>query len=460
MLSFFPAPYPDELLYSVLSRYHLLSGNRYPAFTNSQLFGTEGHSINFLYAFKGLRYMVGELPSGVVDIKSLVDSHTLTPYVLRFAPKKRKREVYDYLLTGAGSDRQTSNSFLTMRQFMPSEENAMRYCPKCVIEDRKKYGEAYWHCTHQIQLLPICDIHGCNLVDSPLLFTAENKRRYQTAEEVLTDIPEPHWSRDYYIRPLANTLVTFLRDPLSLDDDVDDGFWCDALADELIKNGFGKIKEDGSFKLSIPKGADKVVDVYEALCGYYGREIVSRYLEQQTRFVLGLLAHNGILRAPEQYALVSTALGTDPHKLTIPGYEGRRKKGQYITTKQYKKAPLYTREMLIDDEIAEKMREMAGRGYLWNKRRVAEILHLDMQKLTYYAEIRGIAPFWVNGSPEHVVNRSNENWHQIKIFVTDEMFERIKQRSHELGMYRYIEYARYCMEKELTEAGYPKKPKQ
>lgn len=32
----------------------------------------------------------------------------------------------------------------------------LKYCPICAEEDRQKYGEAYWHRSHQIAKLPKC----------------------------------------------------------------------------------------------------------------------------------------------------------------------------------------------------------------------------------------------------------------------------------------------------------------
>ena len=44
MLSFFPTPYPDELWYSVLCRYHLRTGNKKQATTIGELFGGRSHA--------------------------------------------------------------------------------------------------------------------------------------------------------------------------------------------------------------------------------------------------------------------------------------------------------------------------------------------------------------------------------------------------------------------------------
>ena len=40
MISFFPSPYPDELWYSVICRYHVHSGNYCAKHTLRQLYGT------------------------------------------------------------------------------------------------------------------------------------------------------------------------------------------------------------------------------------------------------------------------------------------------------------------------------------------------------------------------------------------------------------------------------------
>lgn len=39
MISFFPTPYPDELWYSVICRYHVHSGNSCAKHTMRQLYG-------------------------------------------------------------------------------------------------------------------------------------------------------------------------------------------------------------------------------------------------------------------------------------------------------------------------------------------------------------------------------------------------------------------------------------
>jgi hypothetical protein len=50
-----------------------------------------------------------------------------------------------------------------------SSISCLRYCPKCVEEDRLKYGEAYIHLVHTIPDIHTCTKHACNLVDLDLV---------------------------------------------------------------------------------------------------------------------------------------------------------------------------------------------------------------------------------------------------------------------------------------------------
>ena len=61
----------------------------------------------------------------------------------------------------------------------------LRLCPLCVGEDRKKYGEAYWHRKHQMIGIDVCAVHGCRLYDSKIQISADKSVKLITAEEVL-----------------------------------------------------------------------------------------------------------------------------------------------------------------------------------------------------------------------------------------------------------------------------------
>jgi len=44
----------------------------------------------------------------------------------------------------------------------------LKYCPTCLIEDRKGSGEAYWHRSHQADGVFVCHIHATTLISSKI----------------------------------------------------------------------------------------------------------------------------------------------------------------------------------------------------------------------------------------------------------------------------------------------------
>lgn len=84
MLHYFPTPYPDELWYSVLCRYHVRTGNSGSAATFRELFGNRDNAIFSSFMPNGLmKRIADQLPEGVLDVENLALNHTLFPYRIR-----------------------------------------------------------------------------------------------------------------------------------------------------------------------------------------------------------------------------------------------------------------------------------------------------------------------------------------------------------------------------------------
>lgn len=75
MLGFFPTPYPDELLYSVVARYHLRSGNKSFQKTHEELFETTELQQNKIILPNNLNFLVSQLPQS-----SKLTAHGVTRY--------------------------------------------------------------------------------------------------------------------------------------------------------------------------------------------------------------------------------------------------------------------------------------------------------------------------------------------------------------------------------------------
>lgn len=159
MLGQFPQPYPDELLYSVLARYYVRSGYSNYVFAAEDLFQSRYVRPSFEYVSPLNKEVIACLRK-IDTIQNILLKHTMFPYHCRFLPMERKDKAMQALIN---MDSNFRNLILfPKRSVTPS----MRYCPLCAADDRKNYGETYWHRLHQIYELTVCPVHKCFLVNT------------------------------------------------------------------------------------------------------------------------------------------------------------------------------------------------------------------------------------------------------------------------------------------------------
>lgn len=167
-LPFFPTPYPDECFYSILCRYHARSGNPTSMSTIKSLFGKNCGVASSLHTAYRAEYLEQWIPhSKTISPKRIVYDHSSWQYSLlcsiesasRFPSIYQKRELKEYLgipytkLYGYG-----------LR--VGKRHGAACYCPACAEEERRVYGEPYWHVLHQMAGVEFCPVHG-----EPILVT-------------------------------------------------------------------------------------------------------------------------------------------------------------------------------------------------------------------------------------------------------------------------------------------------
>lgn len=172
-MNFFPSPYHDELLYSILGRYAARSGN------NSEI-----HSITDLFGIRTSTAIV-ELPSRIdllidnMPVNSpytseyFIMKHTLFPCYAAFTRQERAEEIIDVMKNGNGAVPYIKLGFTT--GFL-SLNKYLKFCPKCIIEDKQKYGEPYWHRIHQVSGVFFCPIHKTPILDSKILIRGGNRQ--------------------------------------------------------------------------------------------------------------------------------------------------------------------------------------------------------------------------------------------------------------------------------------------
>ena len=182
MIAQFPSFYPDELVYSLLARYYVQSGYMRYTFVAEDLFQSKivRPDIEFVnqYTPAALQMLTKNMP-----LEQVIEKHTMFPYYGRFLFKERRNKAFEALAHMQGN----YHNLLPMPKRKNGIDRFLRYCPVCAENDRKQYGETYWHRLHQLQGIKICPIHGCYLNDSDVMISGKTSPTLISAE---ISIPE------------------------------------------------------------------------------------------------------------------------------------------------------------------------------------------------------------------------------------------------------------------------------
>lgn len=213
MIAYLPTIYPDELVYSWFCRYYVHSG----CFTHKM-------ALQELYCNRSdnpSKEFIGNLNSNaraeiakVYPLDMLTLNHTIFPQYARFIPLERRKTAMYHI----GHDScDVHHLFCVLPRI--GEEKYLRYCPLCAMEDRKQYGEAYWHRKHQLRNVNICTKHGCRLKTTEILAKSEHNYTFYPAEKVIQDS-----TVIYENNPLAVRLAAYIESvfdaPMDFENDI------------------------------------------------------------------------------------------------------------------------------------------------------------------------------------------------------------------------------------------------
>lgn len=181
MKMYLPEIYPDELVYSWLSRYFVYSGCTNNRMLLSQLlYNTKNNpSVEFIgHLSKAAEQQIEE----VYSMDDLILKHTMFPQYARFLPVDKRKTAFTELKRYCDPHK--------VFTILPRNEKELwlKYCPQCAAEDRKTYGETYWHRTHQIRNIVICPIHKCKLVNSEVDIRSEKIFAFNPAEVAVKNV--------------------------------------------------------------------------------------------------------------------------------------------------------------------------------------------------------------------------------------------------------------------------------
>ena len=213
MISYFPAIYPDELVYSWFCRCYVHSG-----------FFSSKSAMQELYCKRSdnpSKEFIGNLNPGAMNqiakmypLDKLVLEHTMYPQYARFIPLEQKKTA----LYRLGHDNCDAHHLFCV---LPRSEGEhyLRFCPLCVNEDRETCGETYWHRKHQIRNMGICTKHRCRLVESSVPAKSEQSFTFCPAEHCIGHNKVAFEEEPQMIR-LASYLDSVFDAPIDFNKDI------------------------------------------------------------------------------------------------------------------------------------------------------------------------------------------------------------------------------------------------
>jgi hypothetical protein len=202
MLPYFPVFYPNELLHSMLARYHRHTGDDSPKRTLDDLFANR-HIRAGIALQAGLGALTARLPANCgLTPERLAAETTLLPYLTAFQPTG----VRDWALTAlTQSGAEAVNMRLGLAAGVVRLPGALRYCPVCRSEMLGRYGELYWRRDHQLPGVLVCPDHWAPLADAEIVLVKIGRHEFVAADEV--NCPAypvvPQWAGD---RRISNIL--------------------------------------------------------------------------------------------------------------------------------------------------------------------------------------------------------------------------------------------------------------
>jgi hypothetical protein len=192
VISFFPDPYPDELLYSVCARYKDRMCYPNSASAIQDFFGSSNASAVIDLPSR-IDYLISILPPNhSYTADRIINNHTLAPFYIPFLPFKRAQLLRKDM-------KQTSGVTHTHERVGITTTNIktpcwLRFCSLCARKDTNQFGEKYWHRVHQIPGVELCPTHAVLLENSPARWQSPNNLSRLVSANSVIPISQPSLS--------------------------------------------------------------------------------------------------------------------------------------------------------------------------------------------------------------------------------------------------------------------------
>lgn len=213
MIAYLPNLYPDELFYSWLARYYC---HTTPVYANAigDIFEkrTTRPDMEFI---NHLNKNARELLTRKIPMENFILSHTMFPYT-RFVPQARKNAALQSMAVQEGD----VHNLLPISK--SKEPRYLRYCPVCALEDREKYGEAFWRRTALLKKMDICAVHRCKLKNTNIEIAGKQSARPYIAEVEIKNM-EPEFVKEGLELQFAQYMTNVFQMDININNTIDIG---------------------------------------------------------------------------------------------------------------------------------------------------------------------------------------------------------------------------------------------
>ncbi|WP_339147842.1 MULTISPECIES: TnsD family Tn7-like transposition protein [unclassified Sutcliffiella] len=158
-MNIFPEPHQGEMLYSVISRYHIISGNgSVEKHTLKDLFESESKNLKLDFSSNiGSLYKKTKIFNVKETSEDWIIAHTSYCYYMYFMQAELRKRVLKEMIEDNYYHFQLSTGKTASRI---KDFPYLRFCRSCAEEDMAKFGYSYWRILHQLPGVLVCPIHN------------------------------------------------------------------------------------------------------------------------------------------------------------------------------------------------------------------------------------------------------------------------------------------------------------
>ncbi len=213
MIKLIPQIYENECVFSWLARTYARNGIIFYKHFVKDIFVSPKDVIDFNFINVFSQTFKAAIKR-TIGFERLVLNHTLFKYYARFIPASERNNIYTVAIENTGLIGKKLHLVSNKKNYF------LRYCPRCVEEDRKKYGECYFHVEHQIYDVHCCPKHGVRLLDTAIPNRKVCEKTFITLEQLELQTNSFSYEKSDINFRIAKYVYKVFKEELHLDNKV------------------------------------------------------------------------------------------------------------------------------------------------------------------------------------------------------------------------------------------------